>query len=130
MADSPFNPNSFPPPEPGQELVICVLNEPAYLHDVLTAFLEAGAPSATVIESQGMGRILSHDVPVFAGFRHLFAGSKPFNHTIFTVVPNRAMTEDILRLCRDVLADCPEPQQGILFSLPVPFFAKLSTDKP
>lgn len=113
----------------GRELVVCILNEPDYLHDVLAAFVEAGAVSATVIESQGMGRILSHDVPIFAGFRHLFAGSKPFNHTIFTVVDDREVTEQVLALVRDVLSDVEETAKGILFSIPVPFFARLTPDE-
>ena len=111
-------------------MVICVLNEPNYLHDVLAAFLEAGATTSTVIESQGMGRILSHDVPIFAGFRHLFAGSKPFNHTIFAVVDNRKVVARIVELVRDVLADVEEESKGIVFSLPVSSFAKLSVKGP
>ncbi len=118
------------PTDAGREMVICVLNEPNYLHDVLAAFLEAGATTSTVIESQGMGRILSHDVPIFAGFRHLFAGSKPFNHTIFAVVDDRKVVARIVELVRDVLADVEEESKGIVFSLPVSSFAKLSGEGP
>lgn len=110
----------------GMELVICVLNEPDYLNDVLTAFLEAGVTSSTVIESQGMGRFLSQDIPIFAGFRHLFAGSKPFNKTIFAVVDDKETTRRLTALVQDVLADVPSTAKGIIFSLPVNHFAKLS----
>ena len=114
--------------EESRELVVCILNEPNYLHDVLAAFLEGGAGSGTVIESQGMGRILSHDVPIFAGFRHLFAGSKPFNHTIFSVVDERAVVERVVELVRDVLAGVEEEAKGIIFTVPVGYFARLSQD--
>ena len=117
-------------PQPGMEMVVCVLNEPNYLHEVLAAFLEAGAGSGTVIESQGMGRILSHDVPIFAGFRHLFEGSKPYNHTIFAVVPERAVVERVVAMVRDVLRDVEEQAKGIVFSVPVSSFAKLSGEEP
>jgi len=108
-------------------LVICVLNEPDYLHEVLTAFVEAGVHTSTVIESQGMGRILSQDVPIFAGFRHLFAGSKPYNHTIFTVVEDDAVVENLATMVRDVLTEVEGAAKGILFSVPVSQFHSLSS---
>jgi len=109
-----------------RELVICVLNEPDYLHAVLTAMVEAGVPTSTVIESQGMGRILSQEVPIFAGFRNLFEGSKPFNHTIFAVVDNNKMTREVTALIQEVLSEVEESSKGVIFSLPVSFFARLA----
>ena len=113
---------------PRRELVVCVLNEPEYLHDVLTAFVEAGVTTSTVIESQGMGSILSREVPIFAGFRHLFAGAKPFNHTIYAVVDDPSVTARLVSLVQDVLAEVEEEAKGILFSVPVATFARL--DRP
>ena len=113
----------------GREMVVCVLNEPEYLHDVLTAFVEAGCTAATVLESQGMGRIISQDVPIFAGFRHLFAGSKPYNFTIFAVVEDPAMVKRILELVRDVLSEVEEVSKGVLFTVPVGSFVRLGSDE-
>lgn len=111
------------------ELLVCVLNEPDYLNEVLTAFVEAEVTTSTVIESQGMARILSQDVPIFAGFRHLFAGSKPFNHTIFAVVNDHDITERVIRLVRDVLGEVDSASKGVIFSVPVGSFARLSKDQ-
>ena len=113
-----------------RELVICVLNEPEYLNDVITAFVEAGCTTATVLESQGLGRILTQDVPIFAGFRHLFAGSKPYNYTIFAVVDDAEVIRRILRLVREVLAEVEETSKGVLFTLPVSGFHRLGGDEP
>ena len=113
-----------------REMLICVLNEPDCLHDVLTAMVEGGVPSSTVIETQGMGRILSQDMPIFAGFRHLFAGSKPFNHTIFAVVDSPEVTRKVISLLQDVLADVEGSAKGIVFSLPVSQFASLNKERP
>ena len=113
---------------PEKEAVFCVLNDSQRLHEVLAAFLEAGVTSATVLESQGMGRILSYDVPIFAGFRHLFAGSKPFNHTIFTVVDDHEITEEIILLVKDVLEDSEDEHKGIIFSVPVGTYLNLSAE--
>jgi Rad3-related DNA helicase len=107
-------------------LLVCVLNEPDYLHEVLTAFVEGGVLTSTVIESQGMGRILSQDVPIFAGFRNLFAGSKPFNHTILAVLDDMATAREVTRLVQDVLEEVAETSKGILFTVPVSFFSRLN----
>ncbi len=95
---------------------------------MLTAFVEAGCTTATVVESQGMGRIISQDMPIFAGFRHLFAGSKPYNHTIFAVVEDPELTHRIVALVRDVLQEVEEESKGVLFTLPVTGFYRLSGD--
>jgi len=73
--------------------------------------------AATVVESQGMGRIISQDVPIFAGFRHLFAGSKPHNYTIFAVVEDPTLVEHLLELVRDVLDEVEDQAKGILIAL-------------
>lgn len=114
----------------GGELVVCVLNQTDALHEVLTAFVEAGVTASTVIESQGMGRILSQEMPVFAGFRQLFAGSRPFNYTIFSVVESGEVTERLIALVRDVLQDTPDEAKGIVFSVPVNAFAHLGSEEP
>jgi len=67
------------------KLVVIVLNNTEHLEDLLTAFLEIGVSGSTVIDSVGMGRILSHDVPIFAGLRSTFPGTSPVNKTILTV---------------------------------------------
>ena len=67
-------------------LVIIFLNKIEYLDDLLSAFIEIGIPGATVLDSVGMGHIISHDIPIFAGLRDSFAGSSPTNKTILVVV--------------------------------------------
>ena len=65
-------------------------------------------------------------MPIFAGFRHLFAGSKPFNNTIFAVVDDPKVTQRVIELVRDVLAEVDSQAKGIIFSVPVLEFASLS----
>lgn len=67
-------------------LVIIFLNKIEYLDDLLSAFIEIGILGATVLDSVGMGHIISHDIPIFAGLRDAFAGSSPTNRTILAVV--------------------------------------------
>lgn len=100
------------------KLVVTVLNKTEYLEDLLTAFLEIGVSGATVIDSVGMGRILSHDVPIFTGLRSAFPGTSPVNKTIFAVTED-AMVEDILAVVDDVCGNLEEAGTGLVFVLPV-----------
>ena len=51
------------------KLIIFVLNQEERLEEILEAFLELGINGATILDSIGMGRILAHDIPIFAGFQ-------------------------------------------------------------
>ena len=80
------------------KLLILILNKAEKLEEVLEGFIEVGITGATVIDSVGMGHILSEEVPIFAGLRFMFAGAKPHNKTIFSVI-----TEDKEKPAIDVL---------------------------
>ncbi len=108
------------------ELLICVLNEPDRLHEVIAAFVEAGVRGGTVVETQGMGRILAKDIPIFAGFRHLLSGSRPHNHTIFAVVDDGRVVDEVTKLVKDLLSCSAGKHPGIIFSVPVDRFENFS----
>ncbi len=114
------------PERRGRELVMIMLHDPGHLNEVLAALLEAGVVNATAVEAQGMGRLLSRDMPIFASFRHLFAGSKPYTYTVFAPVENGEVTDEIIELVRDALADVEPEDRGFVFSLPIGTFADLS----
>ena len=73
---------------------------------------------ATVLDSVGMGRILSHDVPIFAGLRSAFPGTSPVNKTIFTVVGGE-LVDDVLAVVEDVCGSFDGPGTGVVFVLPL-----------
>ena len=68
------------------KLLVFVLNQEELLEDVLTAYVEAGIPGATILDSEGMGRFLTYEVPLFADFKDFMKGNKPYNKTIFSVI--------------------------------------------
>jgi hypothetical protein len=59
------------------QLLIAVVNQEEKLDQILAGFLELGITGATVIRSEGMGSVLSHDVPIFAGLQTLIARARP-----------------------------------------------------
>ena len=89
------------------KLVIIFLNKIELLEEILTAFLEIGVSGATVLDSVGMGRIISQNIPIFAGLQETFAGSSPSNKTIFSIVEEH-MVENIFRLLSDIERDFDE----------------------
>ncbi|MDP8223464.1 MAG: hypothetical protein P9L99_08900 [Candidatus Lernaella stagnicola] len=101
--------------------MILVVNDQQMVHDVLAAFMEVGITTATVIESQGMGKIVSEQMPIFAGFRNLWGGAGSFNSTIFTVVDD-AMLDEAVELVKEVMFEEPETPRGVMFILPVTHF--------
>ena len=100
------------------KLLILILNKVEKLEEVLEGFIEIGISGATVIDSVGMGHIISEEVPIFAGLRFMFAGAKSHNKTILSVIKEEK-EEIVVRLLEKILGDLNEPGTGILFMIPV-----------
>ena len=103
------------------KLVIFVLNKEELLDEVLAAFLEAEVPGATILDSEGMGRFLTYEVPLFASFKEFMKGNKPYNKTIFSVVDSDAKVMRLEELIEKVCGSLSEPGTGILFTVPVDY---------
>lgn len=100
------------------KLLILILNNVEKLEEVLEGFLEIGISGATVIDSVGMGQILSEEVPIFAGLRFMFAGAKPHNKTIFSAVRDEK-EKPARALLQKILGDLNQPGTGIVFTIPI-----------
>jgi hypothetical protein len=72
------------------KLLVFVLNKEELLEDVLAAYVEAGVSGATILDSEGMGRFLTYEVPLFADFKDFMKGNKPYNKTILSVLPDES----------------------------------------
>lgn len=98
------------------KLLVLILNKVEKLEEVLEGFLEEGVTGATVIDSVGMGHILSEEVPIFAGLRFMFAGAKPHNKMILSVIKEEKV-ESVVRLLKKILGNLDQPGTGIIFTL-------------
>jgi hypothetical protein len=101
------------------ELLIVVINDVDRMDEVLAGFLEIGITGATVIDSEGMGRVLSHDIPIFAGLQTLISRSRPQNQTLFSVIDEPEKVEQALALLQDVCGRFDDPATGIAMTVPV-----------
>lgn len=103
------------------KLLVFVLNKEELLEDVLEAFVEAGITGATILDSEGMGRFLTYEVPLFADFREFMKGNKPYNKTIFSVVDKEEKIKVVEELIEKICGKLSDPGTGILFTIPVDY---------
>jgi nitrogen regulatory protein P-II 1 len=100
------------------QLLFAVINHEELVDDILAGFIELGITGATVVESKGMGRVLSREVPIFAGLRTLAAASRPANRTIFCLADDEKI-ESAIGLIQEICGSLDAPGAGILFTVPV-----------
>lgn len=109
------------------QLLIAVINHVEQVDDILAGFVELGITGATVVNSEGMGHVLSHDVPIFAGLRSLTARSRPSNQTLFSVVADDKV-DAAIALMQEVCGNLETPGAGIVFTVPVSRVVGLATE--
>ena len=100
------------------KLAVLVLNKEELLETLLEGYIEIGITGSTIIDSIGMGHILSSDIPIFAGLRFMFAGSRPYNKTILSIIEEEKI-EPLKELIRKVIGPLEESGRGILFFIEI-----------
>lgn len=99
------------------KLALIFLNRIEFVEDLLSALLEIGVSGATIVDSVGMGHIISHNIPIFAGLQDAFTGSSPLNKIIL-VLTNQAMVEEIAEVVEEI-CNTPDETASFVVSLPV-----------
>ncbi len=99
-------------------LLVAVINDPEKLDEILSGFVELGITGATVLNSEGMGHVLSHEIPIFAGLQTLIGATRPQNRVILSVI-SKEKVAGAIELLKDVCGDLESPSTGIVFTLPV-----------
>lgn len=100
-------------------LLVFICNKPELLEEVLEGFLEVGVTGATVVDTVGMGQILSSEVPIFAGFRSMFRGASKVNKTILSVIDSPEKVRDALAIIDEIFGGLDSPGSGIVFTIPI-----------
>ena len=111
------------------KLLVFILNREEFLESVLAAYVEAGIPGATILDSEGMGRFLTYEVPLFADFKDFMKGNKPYNKTIISVVRNEDSIRRLEKLLDKILGGLASPGTGIFFTVPVDYAAGMVPDE-
>ncbi|HEB71986.1 MAG TPA: hypothetical protein ENI77_05140 [Nitrospirae bacterium] len=100
------------------ELFVCIINRPEAVEDVIAAFVEIGVTGCTIIDSKGMGKIITQDIPIFSGFKNMFSGTRESNVTIFSVMDS-GLVDEAIKIIEEIYVSFSEPDSGIVFTLPV-----------
>ncbi len=100
------------------KLAVVFLNRIEYLEELLSIFLEIGISGATVLDSIGMGHIISENIPIFAGLRDAFAGSSP-NRKIILTVTDEDMIERMSHALDEICNSEVDQERSFMISLPI-----------
>ena len=103
------------------------MNREEYFEKILSILVELGVSGATILDSEGMGRFLAYEVPVFAGLRQLFGEIKSTNKTIITLFRDDEFFAKFEKLLAEEQIDFTEPSTGIVFTVPVKRLIKKKT---
>ena len=101
------------------KLLVFVLNDEELLEEVMEAYIEAGITGSTILDSEGMGRFLSYEVPLFSKFKDFMKGNKPYNKTIFSVIHSDEVINKAKELVDEIVGGLENTGAGIMFSIPV-----------
>jgi nitrogen regulatory protein P-II 1 len=82
-------------------LVIIILNKEEILDDLLSILVELGVTDVTIVESQSMGGVLAHRIPIFAGLRLQLGGEKIYSRTIFAITDDKGIDKKIDYMLND-----------------------------
>lgn len=110
-------------------MVLLVLDNMDLVHDMLNAWEKAGATGATILESTGLGRVrkagIRDDMPLMPSISSLMRPREERHRTMFTVVESEELVDAIIEATRNVIGDLNQPNNGVLFVLPVSRFLGL-----
>jgi len=106
-------------------MVLFVLSDPENLDRLLNAWEEAGVNGVTILLSQGMVRFKERggawreDFPLFPSLEDFREHLESTNRTLFTIVPDEAMVEKVLKATEQVVGPLSQPNTGIMVVLPL-----------
>lgn len=106
-------------------ILITVINNEELLDEIITGWLDIGITGATVIESTDSLQLISHHIPIFAGFRALTSGGMPHNKTLFTIIEDPEVLDQAIDYLETLCADTGKPSQGIYIVAPATRFGHL-----
>jgi nitrogen PTS system EIIA component len=102
-----------------QKLLFVILYESYYLDDILEYFIEIGITGSTVIDSVGMGGILTK-VPLFASFIDFLGSNKNYSKTILSIIDEEALNT-VVEGIEDILGDLDKRSGAMIFTLDITY---------
>jgi len=101
------------------QALFVVISDPDKLDQVLEVLLECEIRGATIIETQGMAKLLSDHVPIFFGLRSLIANEREGNRTIFALSRHPEKIDKAIEKLSAMFHGFEEAFTGMMFVVPV-----------
>ena len=107
------------------KLLFFVLNKTDLLDELLTEFAMHDICGATVLESEGMARILTSknlesEIPFLGSLRSFIQPERQKSNLILTVIKDEQL-EEAVKAIESVVGDINRDDTGVIFSVPVDF---------
>lgn len=110
-------------------LLIAVINNEEILNDLLTGWLDIGVSGATVMESMDSLQLISHHIPIFAGFRSLTGGvGMLHNKTLLTAIEEKKVLKKATAYLETICRNTGKSSQGVYFVIPLTSFKRLGQE--
>jgi nitrogen regulatory protein P-II 1 len=109
-------------------LLIAVVNNEELLKQIITGWLDMGITGATVAETTDLLQLISHHIPIFAGFRSLTSGGMIHNKTLFTAIKNQETLNRAVAFLERICSQTGKPHQGVYFVVPLRAFGRLGME--
>ena len=109
-------------------LLIAVINNEELLDELITGWLDMGITGATVVETTDLLQLISHHIPIFAGFRALTTGGQQHNKTLFTGIKSRESLDRAVAYLEMLCRQTGKPHQGVYFVAPLQAFGRLGLE--
>ena len=110
-------------------LLIAVINDEELLDELITGWLDIGVTGATVVETTDLLQLISHHIPIFAGFRSLTSGGMYHNRTLFTAIEDRKVLDQAIAFLETLCREKEKPHQGVYFVTPLQHFGRLGLEE-
>jgi nitrogen regulatory protein P-II 1 len=109
-------------------LLIAVINNEELLDQLITGWLDMGITGATVVETTDLLQLISHHIPIFAGFRSLTSGGMIHNKTLFTAIESQKTLDKAVAYLEMICSQTGKPHQGVYFIIPLTAFGRLGIE--
>lgn len=104
-------------------MIMFVLNDTDNLEDIIQAWNDIGVNRITVMPSTGLGKLkkaaLRDDIPLIPSLEDLIAHTEIASRTLFTVVKNEDVIDQVVSQTEKIIGDLNKPNTGVIFVLPV-----------
>jgi nitrogen regulatory protein P-II 1 len=105
------------------QMIGLVVHDPARVDEIVRAWVAAGVPGMTFLDSSGLGHHLRDrdardDLPLFPSVRRLLRDEEEQGRLVFSLVPDGFDVDAIAAITEQVLGPLSNPGTGILFVIP------------